>query len=200
MSAPRRPRRYVFLAAGFLALAVAGTATGTAADAHHVHALSELAALLVGGALAVVIAMLGRAYAIGAREPSRARRLTAMLAAMDTGQAVSGTFQAGLRNLVPGVPLTRWKSGRVLITPQSVTWKCRMTRQVRDLTGAQCTSERRPDHTYTDLTLSLPGYYQGENVMVITLHASGTDVELAAPAQLLAIIRYSLARTSPAGD
>lgn len=74
-----------------------------------------------------------------------------------------------------------------------------MTGQVRDLTGARCTGERRPDHTYTDLALSLPGHYRGENVMVITLHASGTDVELAAPAWLLAIIRYSLARTSPGG-
>jgi hypothetical protein len=47
------------------------------------------------------------------------------------------------------------------------------------------------------MTLSLPSYYKGENVRVITLHAGGTDIELAAPAQLLEIIRYSLARTTP---
>lgn len=47
------------------------------------------------------------------------------------------------------------------------------------------------------MTLSLPSYYQGENVRVLTLHADGADVELAAPAQLLEIIRYGLARTAP---
>ncbi len=47
------------------------------------------------------------------------------------------------------------------------------------------------------MTLSLPSYYWGENVRVITLHAGGTDIELAAPAELLEIIRYSLARTTP---
>jgi hypothetical protein len=44
------------------------------------------------------------------------------------------------------------------------------------------------------MTLSLPSCYKGENIRVITLHAGGTDIELAAPAQLLEIIRYSLAR------
>ena len=53
------------------------------------------------------------------------------------------------------------------------------------------------DTTYTEITLNLPSYYKGENVRVITLHAGGTDIELAAPARLLEIIRYSLARTAP---
>jgi hypothetical protein len=47
------------------------------------------------------------------------------------------------------------------------------------------------------MTLRLPSYYKGESVRVITLHADGADIELAAPAHLLEIIRYSLARTTP---
>ncbi len=73
----------------------------------------------------------------------------------------------------------------------------RLTGRARDLTGAQCTGERQLDPGYTELTLSLPYYYRGENVRIVTLHAAGTDIELAAPAQLLEIIRYSLARTTP---
>jgi hypothetical protein len=42
----------------------------------------------------------------------------------------------------------------------------------------------------------LPGYYKGENVGVISLQAHGTNVEVAAPAQLLEILRYSLTRTA----
>jgi hypothetical protein len=52
------------------------------------------------------------------------------------------------------------------------------------------------DLGYTDANLTLPGYYKGENLRVITLHANGTDVEVAAPAQLLDILRHSLARTT----
>jgi hypothetical protein len=47
------------------------------------------------------------------------------------------------------------------------------------------------------MTLRVPAHYMGENVCVITLHADETDIELAAPAQLLQIIRYSLAKTTP---
>jgi hypothetical protein len=72
-----------------------------------------------------------------------------------------------------------------------------LTGRARDLTAAQCTGDRRIDTTYTEITLNLPSYYEGENVRVITLHAGGTDIELAAPARLLEIIRYSLARTTP---
>jgi hypothetical protein len=76
------------------------------------------------------------------------------------------------------VPRTRWKHGRVKITPQSVIW-VPLTGRTRDLTGAQCTGGRQIDPTYTEMTLSLPSYYKGENVRVITLHAGGTDIELA---------------------
>jgi hypothetical protein len=72
-----------------------------------------------------------------------------------------------------------------------------LTGRARDLTGAQCTGGRRIDTTYTEMTLSLPSYYKGENVRVITLHADGTDTELAAPARLLEIIRHRLASTTP---
>jgi len=86
----------------------------------------------------------------------------------------------------------------VKITSKAVAW-APLAGRGRDLTGAQCTGGRRIDRTYTEMTLRLPAYYQGESVRVITLHADGTDIELAAPAQLLEIIRYSLARTTPGG-
>ena len=169
---------------------------GTVASAHHMNGLNGLAVGIVGIALGLAIAMLSRAYMIEVRIPMRARPLTAMSQAMDAGQVVSGEFKAGLRDLAPGVPRTRWKHGRVKITPQSVVW-VPLTGRARDLTGAQCTGGRQIDPTYTEMTLSLPSYYKGENVRVITLHAGGTDIELAAPAQLLEIIRYSLASPTP---
>ena len=190
MSAARRPRRYVLRAIGFLAIAVAGVVLGTIASAHHMNGLNGLAVGIVGIALGLAIAMLSRAY-MTVRIPRLARPLTAMSQAMDAGQAVSGEFKAGLRDLALGVPRTRWKHGRVKITPQSVVW-VPLAGRARDLTGAQCTGGRKIDPTYTEMTLSLPSYYKGEDVRVMTLHAAGTDIELAAPARLLEIIRYSL--------
>jgi hypothetical protein len=195
MNAARRSRRYVLRSAGFFAIAVAGIAMGVIASAHHMNGLNELAVAIVGIALGLAIAMLSRAYRTEVRIPIQARSLTAMSRAMDTGQAVSGKFKAGLRVLAPGVQPTRWKQGRVKITAQAVIWAS-MTGRVRDLTGARCTSGRQIDPTYNEMTLILPSYYKGENVRVITLHANGTDIELAAPAQLLEIIKYSLARTT----
>lgn len=196
MNAARRPRRYVLRATGFFAVAVAGIVMGTVASAHHMDGLNGLAVGIVGIALGFAIAMLSKAYMTQVRVPVRARPLIAMSQAMDAGQAVSGEFKAGLRDVTPGEPRTRWKHGRVKITPQSVIW-VPLTGRARDLTGAQCTGGRQIDPTYTEMTLSLPSYYKGENVRVITLHAGGTDIELAAPARLLEIIRYSLARTAP---
>ena len=196
MNAARRPRRYVLRATGFFAVAVAGIVMGTVASAHHMDGLNGLAVGIVGIALGFAIAMLSKAYMTKVRIPMRARPLIAMSQAMDAGQAVSGEFKAGLRDVTPGVPRTRWKHGRVKITPQSVIW-VPLTGRARDLTGAQCTGGRQIDPTYTEMTLSLPSYYKGENVRVITLHAGGADIELAAPAQLLEMIRYSLARTAP---
>jgi len=167
---------------------------GTVADAHNMSGLSHLAAVLVGLTLGLVIAMLSMAYRTGVRVPSLGRKLAAMVDAMEAGQAVSGRFQAALREILPGLPHPRWKRGQVVITPQSVLWVRRMTKRPRDLTGAQCTGERQPDPGYIDMTLTLPSFYKGENVHVITLHANGTDMELAAPARLLEILRYSLAR------
>ncbi len=196
MNAGRRPRRYVLRATGFFAVAVAGIVLGTVASAHHMNVLNGLAVGLVGIMLGLAIGMLSKAYMTGVSTPVRTRPLIAMSQAMDAGQAVSGEFKAGLRDVTPGVPRTRWKHGRVKITPQSVIW-VPLTGRARDLTGAQCTGGRQIDPTYTEMTLGLPSYYRGENVRVITLHAGGTDVELAAPARLLEIIRYSLARTMP---
>ena len=195
----RRPKRYVRRAAGLFAVAVAGTVLGSVASVHHMNGLSGLAAGVVGLALGFAIGMLSLAYVTGHRIPRRAQQLAAMSHAMAAGQPVSGKFEAGLRDLVPpkGARPTRWKHGRVMITPQSVVWIARMTGRTRDLTGAQCTGSRRPERAFTEASLSLPFDYRGENVRIIKLHADGTDIELAAPARLLEIIRYSLARTAP---
>ena len=153
--------------------------------------LNGLAGGIVGIALGLAIAMLSRAYMTEVRIPARTRPLIAMSQAMSAGQAVSGEFKAGLREVTPRLPRTRWKHGRVKITSRSVAW-VPLTGRARDLTGAQCTGSRQIDPTYTEMTLSLPSYYKGEDVRVMTLHAGGTDIELAAPARLLEIIRYSL--------
>jgi hypothetical protein len=211
-----RPLRYVLLAAGFLVIVVAGTVMGTVASAHHVSGLSHLAAVLVGVALALVIAMLVRAYDIGVRIPSLGRQVTSMAEATGAEQPVSGRFWAGLRDLGPKPPgpdegsgpgsddafplpaqpprIPRWMTGRVVITPESVTWVRSMTGRARDLTGAECTGERLLDPA-VEMTLTLPRYYQGEILRAITLHANGTCVELVTQVQFLDILRYSLART-----
>jgi hypothetical protein len=44
------------------------------------------------------------------------------------------------------------------------------------------------------MTLSLPDVYKDENVRVLTVHVNGADVELAAPASLLEIVRYAIGR------
>jgi hypothetical protein len=208
--------RYVLLAGGCFVIAVAGIVMGTVADAHQLSGFSHLAAIVVGLALGLMFGLLAMANFIGVSVPSLARKLTAMVQAMEAGQPVSGSFWAGLRDLGPKSPgreegswpgsdepfplpgqrprLTRWLRGRVVITPESVMWH-RTGGGARDLTGAQCTAERRPDPSYTEMTLTMPRIYQGEPLMVITLHANGTDVELVTQAQLLEILRYSLART-----
>ncbi len=196
MNAAPRPRRDVLRATGFFAVAVAGIVLGTVASAHHLNGLNGVAVGIVGIALGFAIAMLSRAYMTGIRIPMLTQPLIAMTQDMEAGLAVSGEFKAGLRELAAGVPRTRWRRGRVKITPHSVAWVS-VTGRARDLIGAQCTGRRQIDRTYTEMTLSLPSYYKGENVQVITLHAGETDIELAAPAQLLDIIRYSLASTTP---
>jgi hypothetical protein len=196
MNAARRRKRPALQVFGFFAISVAGIVMGTVANAHHMNALSELAAGIVGITLVIAVGPIVKAYQTQVRLPVQTGPLIAMSQAMDAGQLVSGEFKAGLRDVTPGVPRTRWKHGRVKLTPQSVVW-VPLTGRARDLTGAQCTGDRRIDTTYTEMTLSLPSYYKGENVRVITLHAGGTDLELAAPARLLEIIRYSLARTMP---
>lgn len=169
---------------------------GTAASAHHLNSLSELAAAVVAITLGLAIGTLVQAFVTGVRIPRRAQQLAAMSRAMDAGQAVSGNFAAGLRDLAPprGAPPTRWKHGRVMITPQSVVWTGRITRRARDLTGAQYLGDRRPEPAFSEVTLRLPADYRGENVRVIKLQADGAGLELAAPARLLGVIIYSLAR------
>jgi hypothetical protein len=117
MNAARRPRRYVLRATGFFAVAVAGIVLGTVASAHHMDGLNGLAVGIVGITLGLAIGMLSKAYMTEVRIPMRTRPLIAMSQAMDTVQAVSGEFNAGLRDVTPGVPRTRWKHGRVKITP-----------------------------------------------------------------------------------
>ena len=212
-----QPLPDLLLAAGFLVLALAGIVTGTVAEVHHMSGLSHLAAAVAGLAFGLAIGMTGRAYIIGVRVPSLARQLTAMVQAMDADQLVSGRFWAGLRDLVPGplgrekgnrpgsndpfpLPgqrprLTRWISGQVVITPESVIWVRGMAGRARDLTGAVCTGERRLDPGYTEMTLTVPRSYKGEILKVITLHTNGTDVELVTQVRFLEVLRFSLAQT-----
>jgi hypothetical protein len=196
MNAARRRKRPALRATGFFAVLVAGIVMGTVASAHHMDVLNGVAVGIVAITLGIGFGQLVKAYQTQVRLPVQTRPLIAMSEAMDAGQPVSGEFKAGLRDVTPGVPRAYWKHGRVKITPQSVIW-VPLTGRARDLTAAQCTGDRRIDTTYTEITLNLPSYYKGENVRVITLHAGGTDIELAAPARLLEIIRYSLARTMP---
>jgi hypothetical protein len=196
MNAARRRKRPALRATGFFAVVVAGIVMATVASAHHMDVLNGVAVGILEITLGIAVSQLIKAYQTQVRLPVQTRPLIAMSQAMDAGQLVSGEFKAGLRDVTPGVPRTRWKHGRVKITPQSVVW-VPLTGRARDLTAAQCTGDRQIDTTYTEMTLSLPTYYKGENVRVITLHAGGTDIELAAPARLLEIIRYSLARTMP---
>jgi len=93
--------RYVLLAAGFFVIAVAGIVMGTVAEAHQLSGFSHLAAIVVGLALGLMFGLLGRAYFLGVRVPSLGRQLTAMVQAMEAGQPVSGSFWAGLLDLVP---------------------------------------------------------------------------------------------------
>jgi hypothetical protein len=196
MNAAPRPKRYVLEAIGCFAIAVAGIALGSVASAHHVNALNGLAVGIVGGAMGLTVAMLAKAYRTKVPVPRQARRLIAMSEAMDAGHALSGKFKAFLRDPTQGVPSTRWTHGRVKITPQSLVWVPVIGR-ARDLTDALCVGERAIDWIYADMTLWLPASYKGENVRVMTLRSDGIDLELAAPAQLLEIIRYCLARTIP---
>jgi hypothetical protein len=45
------------------------------------------------------------------------------------------------------------------------------------------------------MSLTIPPSYRGENIRVVGLRLGRADVEVAAPAQLLDIIRYTLGRT-----
>jgi hypothetical protein len=169
-----------------------------------------------GCALALVIGMLVRAYAIGVSVPSPGRQLAAMTEATSAGKPVSGRFWAGLRDFGPVPPgpdgslpgsddpyplpaqqphIPRWMSGRAVIAPGSVTWVRSTTGRSRDLTGAECTSERLLDPA-TEMTLNLPGNYRGEILKPITLLANGTYVELVTQVQFLEILRVSVARTT----
>ena len=53
----------------------------------------------------------------GIRIPMPTQPLIAMTQDMEAGQAVSGEFKAGLRELAAGVLRTRWRRGRVKIPP-----------------------------------------------------------------------------------
>jgi hypothetical protein len=213
-----RPARYVLLAAGFFILAVAGIVVGTVADAHRLSGLSRLGAIVFALGFAVTISLLCRAYFIGVSVPSLGQQMAAMVRAMQTGQPASGSFWAGLRDLTPtstggedassagsedpftlpgqSPRLARWLTGRLVITPESVMWR-RTAGRARNLTGAKCTGERRPEAAYTEMTLTKPRLYRGEPLTVIMLHVNGSDVELVTQVQLAEIVRYSLARTRP---
>jgi hypothetical protein len=193
VSGGSRPRRYVLRAVVCFAIAVAGVALGVVATAHHLSALNGLAVLVVGVALGFTVASLSQAYRTSVGIPVRAQRLAAMSQARDAGQTASGGFKAGLRVLPPEARPTRWRVGQVKMTPQSVTWAPLIGR-AHDLTGLQRTGDRRVDSGFTDISLSFPNAWRGEGVRVIKLHGEAADLEVVAPAQLLEILTYTLAK------
>jgi hypothetical protein len=196
MRASRRRRRpYVLPAVGFSGLALVAIVVGTVFEDDNLSGPSHMAAIVGGLSLGLLAGTLYRAYETEKRVPALARQLTAMRQAMDAGEPVSGRFVAFLRVPIAAAPLrARWMYGRMMITPQSVLWVRRVNGRARDLTGAQCGSERKSEPAYTEMTLSVPDVYKGENVRVLTVHVNGADVELAAPASLLEIIRYAVGR------
>ena len=122
MNAGRRPRRYVLRATGFFAVAVAGIVLGTVASAHHMNVLNGRGGgPSLGIMLGLAIGMLSKAYMTGVSTPVRTRPLIAMSQAMDAGQAVSGKFKAGLRDVTPqsAAHALETRPGE-RITPQSV--------------------------------------------------------------------------------
>ena len=129
------------------------------------------------------------------RDRSFGEQLDALAAAMKEGQVISTEFQAALHETIPGSSQPhQWKRGQVRIFPQSVIWERRRGR-VHNLTGSECASERQPDWPGADRRLTLPGY-QAASIRVLALRIGGKEVELAAPNQVIEVIRYDLARIS----
>jgi hypothetical protein len=91
---------------------------------------------MVGITLGLAIGTLSKAYMTEVRIPVRTRPLIAMSQAMDAGQAVSGEFKAGLRDVTPGVPRARWNPARLLEiigyslarTTPGAPWPCKEAR------------------------------------------------------------------------
>ena len=143
---------------------------------------------LLGLLLELIARVLGRR-----RDRLFAERLDALAAAMKSGQAISAKFQAALHETMPGSSRPhRWKRGQVRISPQAVIWERRG--QVRNLTGSECASERQPDWSGADRRLMVPGY-QAASIQVLTVRIGRKEVELAAPKQVIEVIRYCLADT-----
>jgi hypothetical protein len=192
---PRQPWHYVLLAGVFFVVAVAAISVIGVLAEHHVGKLVELPAAVMAGALVGAAAMLRIAYVIGVRDPAMGRQLQSAAHAVAAGEEVPGSLAAALRKGPPDDRRPRWRQGRVRIAGQSVTWRCRGTGGERDLTGGEFTSERRVDLAYREMTLRLPDSWTGADVRVVTLQVNGEEMELAAPAQVLEIIRRALAGT-----
>jgi hypothetical protein len=85
------------------------------------------------------------------------KRLRELAGALESGQPISGTFDAALHetayettyaNYRPGRwRPPRWRAGRVRVTPLAVTWESRglMANRVHDSRRHLCTGERQPD-------------------------------------------------------
>ena len=95
MNAARRRKRPALQVFGFFAISVVGIVMGTVANAHHMNALSELAAGIVGITLVIAVGPIVKAYQTQVRLPVQTGPLIAMSQAMDAGQAVSGKFKPG---------------------------------------------------------------------------------------------------------
>jgi len=191
---PRRPWHYLLLAGVFFVVVIAASSVGAILAAHHVGRLQELPIAVTGAGIAGILAMLRLAYVTGVRDPAIEKRTEAAARAAGTGQPVPARLPVALRAAPPEVRGPRWRHGRVRITPQRVTWKRLGAGRERDLTGGRFISERGADLTYTEMALRVPGSWPLLSITVVTLRKDGQDVELAAPASVIEILRHALAR------
>lgn len=126
------------------------------------------------------------------RDRAFGEKLNALAAAMKAGQPISAGFRAALHEIAPGSSRHhRWKRGQVQISPSAVLWASRG--QVTELTGASCADERLPDWPGADRRLTLPGY-QATSIWVLPLRIRGVELEIAAPDEIIEIIRYALSK------
>jgi len=141
------------------------------------------------------------------------KRLRELAGALESGQPISGTFDAALHEMTYELTYAtyppgrwrppRWRAGRVRVSPSAVTWESRglMANRVHDLSSGICTGDRQPDWPGLDIGLTRLHRYLAGSIQVLALRVGAEDIELAASTRALEILRSGLARVqgSPGG-